>query len=588
MAYKKPGAYARFIKKTGAIGNVGSTRVMALVGTGTSIKNLPLFATIEREDEDREMLPDFNIAKVLEVFIPVSETNLEKKVFKEGEHYEVFVKPNASDANLTETYIVWKETIITPGSPERVELIEGKDNSPASIILLRDRAIVTISDPVVLQDKTWILEVIDPGVSGVGQFKIFEKGSNPATAPILTNSSTTPNTTIPGVDIILDDTSEYLVGDSIEIKVFKEVVEVKGYAGPLETEKYNVLYYNYKTKEDYEPKVFYDYDSVIAEYDNYLISSVTGNVTNSLTLGAEVAFMNGCSSLVCVQVPEDDLYGFKAAIDKLKYNIEEIDRISTLVVLSVDPDIVSLATNHVKIASSADISKECMTYISGDKNLTIKQILQTVKGISEDNEINYRTVYIAPTVVEKRVKDLESNRIKTFRLPGCYLAAAIGAISTRFDVAEPLTNKSIDGFSRLGTKYLESEMNLLASKGCLVVRQTGTTLMIRHGITTSGNDIDDTEITTVQIRDEITYICRDILGKNFIGKKLLPSVLSDINITINNILKSLEKDQIILSASDVVVKRSTIDPRQVDVRFEVEAVYPLNYVNIEFSFSGVN
>ena len=68
----------------------------------------------------------------------------------------------------------------------------------------------------------------------------------------------------------------------------------------------------------------------------------------------------------------------------------------------------------------------------------------------------------------------------------------------------------------------------------------------------------------------------------------MPTVVGDVQTTLTNILAQFQAQEIILGFGGVSVKRSTEDPRAVDVQFEIEAVYPLNYINIDFSFSGVN
>jgi hypothetical protein len=51
-------------------------------------------------------------------------------------------------------------------------------------------------------------------------------------------------------------------------------------------------------------------------------------------------------------------------------------------------------------------------------------------------------------------------------------------------------------------------------------------------------------------------------------------------------LPEIMSQQIILGYSGLSVKRSKEDPRQIDVKFEIEAVYPLNYISISFGFSA--
>ena len=95
------------------------------------------------------------------------------------------------------------------------------------------------------------------------------------------------------------------------------------------------------------------------------------------------------------------------------------------------------------------------------------------------------------------------------------------------------------------------------------------------------------EITLIQIKDYVIEACRTACGKLYIGRKNTASAVSDVNYTITNILNQFISQEIIVGYSNLSVKRSTEDPRQIDVKFEIEAVYPLNYINISFGFSAV-
>ncbi|MNV42048.1 Phage tail sheath protein [compost metagenome] len=168
------------------------------------------------------------------------------------------------------------------------------------------------------------------------------------------------------------------------------------------------------------------------------------------------------------------------------------------------------------------------------------------------------------------------------------MAVAVASLGLKNDPAEPLTNKSINGFKDLNQLYTESEMNLMAESGCLVMRQTGSVIKVRHGVTTSTVDINSQEITLVQIRDYVIAAARQSLGESYVGNKLRPTIISDIQSALISLLNQFKGQEVILNYGGINVKRSTEDPRQVDVKFEIEAVYPLNFIDISFSFSGVS
>jgi hypothetical protein len=201
---------------------------------------------------------------------------------------------------------------------------------------------------------------------------------------------------------------------------------------------------------------------------------------------------------------------------------------------------------------------------------------------------NERVIYVVPGEIVKEVKDLRTGRVNNRVLPACYAAVAVAALGLVNDPAEPLTNKTIAGFKSLTRTFTESEKNFLAGAGCLILEQRGSIIKVRHGITTSNVDVNSTEITLIQIKDYVIDACRQATAALYIGNKNRPSIISDVQYTITNILNQFISQEIILGFNGLSVKRNSNDPRQVDVRFEIEAVYPLNYIGITFGFAAVS
>lgn len=363
---------------------------------------------------------------------------------------------------------------------------------------------------------------------------------------------------------------------------------------PKLNSNYYVSYKYAKSEEDYEPKIFYDFDEIRKSYGNYIITP-NNKIINSLTLGAEIAMENGASPIICVQAKNETQEEMTKAIDKLAKKIGFIDNINCIVPLTSSKQIGEYLINHVTELSSPQYSMYRMAYLScGDNELINKE--PTINDSSEGsiqiarNYNNERIVYVVPGKVSKQIIDPITGFATVKQLPGYYLAAAVAAIAMSNDPAEPLTNKELKGFKDLLTYYSDPEMNTLASAGCLVVKQEGSTIQIRHGITTHGNidtlaDIQSNEITLVQIKDYVLEGCRKVLGDLYVGGKLKPSIIHDIEYTITNLLNRYISDEIIIGVEELTVKRNLNDPRQVDVKFLVEAVYPLNYIDISFGFS---
>lgn len=374
--------------------------------------------------------------------------------------------------------------------------------------------------------------------------------------------------------------------DAVEIEIVKNINENVPEEGSL----YYVSYKYKKADEDYGPKIYFDYDDVVAEYGNYDVT-VSGIIVNSLSLGAEIAFVNGTQPIVCVQAKNESDYEMNVAIDKLQRTLPGVTNINTIVPLTESISVGAYAMNHAIMMSDPDNSKERMVYLGASRNQPITKVASVLDrslGMVETAKAfnNERVVFVVPGEITKDIRDLRTGKTSERKLPACYAAIAVAALGLRNDPAEPLTNKTITGFKNLTTMYMESEKNFLAAAGCLVLDQNGPVIKVRHGITTSIADVDSSEITLVQIKDYVIEACRTSTASLYIGNKNRPSVVSDVQYTISNMLGQFVSQEVILGYSGLSVKRSKDDPRQIDVKFEIEAVYPLNYINITFGFSA--
>ena len=203
---------------------------------------------------------------------------------------------------------------------------------------------------------------------------------------------------------------------------------------------------------------------------------------------------------------------------------------------------------------------------------------------------NERMVYVVPGTISKTVINPVTGYSVVRTLPAPYAAAAVAGLAMRNDLAEPLTNKIVYGIDSLGTIYQEVDANKLANAGCLVLKQDKNEIRVRHGITTfyefqTFNDVHSNEITFIQIKDRVISLCRSELGRKYVGNKLKTSILNDIEYTLTQLLNTLAAAETIIGYEGVSVTRDIDNPMQVNIKFFIEAVYPLNFLEVEFGFS---
>jgi hypothetical protein len=400
---------------------------------------------------------------------------------------------------------------------------------------------------------------------------------------------------IPGIEFSLDgstlDSQITTKGTTATVYIVTSP-RVTSTTMPAEGATYYVSYKYRKAEADYEPTLYTDYDDIVAAYGNYDVSA-SGAVLNSLSLGAEIAFNNGVSQIVCVQAKNGADYEIETAIDKLSSAIAGASNVQTIIPLSTSDAVGAYLQNHVNLMSSYEYGKERMGYLAARPNQLINKLAtradRTV-GMAETAEgyADERIVYVVPGAIKKSIRDLRTGKYNTRRLDGCYAAVAVAAIGLANDAAEPLTNKTIAGFTELVDLYSESEKNILAAAGCCVLEPYGTNIRIRHGITTATDEVNSQEITLIQIKDYVIDSCRNTTANLYIGKKLTSSIIADIKYTMNSLLSQFVSQGIIIGFSSLKVVRNSDEPRQIDISFEIEAVYPLNWISIEFGFSSTS
>lgn len=603
MPYRKPGAYARFVQTAGAVNAPGATRVMALVGTGTLFYNVTNETVVRDNNMSSDVLAHDNIFEVQALYnkpmkngrIPSDAVTFKQFDAKEAAKVVAPAVYNYDYQVIDGKYVVWSTS--APATVTKDVTSLGVNTDFAGKVTAN---VLAGSEHLVKDNGRYKIEITYVDTE-LGAYRVTDLDTFEILGEFgITNGDNTKavDNAIPGVKLIVEETliadeldatkiltnvGDYVIVDTKMATVNQFSVTGDGATTPLPVagEAFYVNYTHKKPDSELKPKVFYDYDDIVAEYGNYDVTA-TGKVINSISLGAEIAFLNGVNPVVCMQARDDSPFEMQQAITKLEKPVPGVSNFNTIVPLSTNSAVKAAAVAHVQKMSLPEYGRERMAYIAADSVKNSGELAAEAKGYNDE-----RTVFVVPGGATKDIKDVYTGRINTRKVPGSLLAVAVAAVGLRNDPAEPLTNKGITGFNDLSELYDESEMNLMAENGCLIVTQRGSNLIIRHGLTTSTADVNSAEITLIQIKDYVIEACRSKLAEIYVGRKLKPQLVADVQVSLQSILNQFKGLEIIVNYSQVVVKRSKDDPRQVDIRFQIEAMYPLNYISIEFSFSQV-
>lgn len=379
------------------------------------------------------------------------------------------------------------------------------------------------------------------------------------TNEIKIQTTATNNTSL----LIGDGTSNSLIG--FVVGSFQESSKE-----PIATKKYTVSYEYAKVTADYVPQFYFSMADVVADYGDVSLS-------NTLSLGSEIVFTQGASAICLVQCNPADgssLNQFKQAINKLAAT----NGINIVVPLSNDTSLHSFLKAHVDAASSITERKERTAIVS-------MPAPQTVASMSAQ----------AQALVDKRMVLISANQVSYFIgndsvatvLNGSYVAAAIAGVRTSrsFDVADPLTHKTLAGFSDMPDTLLRQEKITLLSKGVMVIENNSGIIRVLQQVTTDTSTRENNEYSVVEIIDFVASNSRRILENIFIGQKILAGTSSQVKSTETTVLSNLVTSEIIVAFQNVQAAVDNLDPTQIDVSFEIAPVFPLNYILITFSLS---
>lgn len=189
----------------------------------------------------------------------------------------------------------------------------------------------------------------------------------------------------------------------------------------------------------------------------------------------------------------------------------------------------------------------------------------------------FRTVYFYPDQI---VVQAGADNVL---IDGFYIAAAAGGyISGQNNIAMPLTNKVLSGFSILNNKTLSTTViEQLANAGVTVLQPVQGGGNVIWGITTSQSGfIEEQEVSIVFIRDHIAKSFRQGF-KGFIGLPEDDSTQAKLTGQAVAMLNSFISQNIITAFKDLLVSRDSVDPRQFNITVRVQPNFPVNYIFIK-------
>jgi hypothetical protein len=392
-----------------------------------------------------------------------------------------------------------------------------------------------------------------------------------------TCDSNLPNYAVPGIQLIVANTTGVAVGDTALLTTHN-----RSGAQPAVGDVYYVTY-NY-AKQDFSAQLYTRLSAIETAYG-------PNSPTNPVSLASYLTLLNGAVLVAVKQVPKDQdsnadgtndsasTAAYIAAIDDCEGALPGGVYPDILVPLKGDdPTLFSYLAKHCDIQSSIRYRAE-RTAICGFSAGTQPRDAGNIA--SSIARTRMRMVY--PDIATLTVSRADATT-DSYLVDGTFVAAAVAGtrVAPTVDVATPWTNTRIFGFDRLARPLDAVEQNQVAVKGVTVIENINSVIRIRQGFTTDMSNILTKTPTVIQIADEVQKQARATLDR-FVGVKFLPGITSQIEGQLSSTLKDLVAAQIITGFTGVSARVSPDDPTVCEVTAAIAPVFPLLYIVVTFN-----
>jgi hypothetical protein len=379
-----------------------------------------------------------------------------------------------------------------------------------------------------------------------------------------------PTQAMPGLETIVTTTAGVGVLDTGILDSYD--------GGGFEPRVNDFYYMSYDyVKPDFDIRLFTSLADVIAEYGDL-------DVDNALTVAAFLAFQNGASVIACKQVvrqpglDQASSTAYIQAIQDLEKPLAGGINADVIVPLTFDLNVFNAAVRSAEVQSSIRYRQERSCIFGVASGVRPQEAQALARGLRSE-----RAVIVYPDSLIISLPDALGIS-RQFVVDGVFAAAAFAglSVSPQFDIAEPMTRKSIAGFDRLNRSLDEIEKNSLAIDGVTVLEDNGGSVRVRHSRTTDPSSVFTSEPSVVAIKDFVQIRTRRVLDR-YIGQKFLISRAADVETTLSGLLNSLVDSEIIRGFGGVSAVPSPIDPTALEVVAFYSPVFPLNFIRLTFT-----
>jgi hypothetical protein len=346
--------------------------------------------------------------------------------------------------------------------------------------------------------------------------------------------------------------------------------------------------YQYTDEAYFEPLEVLDFDDAKDAFGEP-IDPTTSDILSPLTFAAKFALDNGANRIILV--PTD------SASPTVATRTELTDAYAKI---AANPEIGFLVPLSPSITGTS--------VAPGDVVNVASDLATHTANMAEDGFYRFgfhgqeKTGTVGPdTIAEgaasKHVLHVMPNKMyyyngfanQTIEIDGFYLAAALAGLAASQGPHIPLTRKNVRGFSGIPPTVLatmsRANKNTWGAAGVAIVEPTRRgTLMVRHGVTTLPTSVLTREFSVVRARDTMAIRIKDTLDNSeLIGSAIVADTPLQVKSVVAGVLETLKSEEIIVDYIDLKARVQSVDPSVIQIKYQYQPSYPLNYVVVTFS-----
>lgn len=340
--------------------------------------------------------------------------------------------------------------------------------------------------------------------------------------------------------------------------------------------------YHYTDPTYFALNSFSDYSSFEDAY-GVPFDPATGEIQSELSLAAQLAYQNGARVIYAVALSGS---GSQSA---------QLQSALALTLSNYDINIVVPLNNGVNDGSAAqNMASVLAGHLQAAENdglyrIGIFGVDRQFQGVTPDvlaKQSNYRRIVL---VWPQTFLYYNSLINMTQVLAGYFFAAACAGKLADQDINRGLTQSQIRSFTGIPAAVVSgmSKVNKDAWSGSGVsVAEIGRSgqLVIRHGVTTQIDSIQNKEISIVREGDALVNLIQTaLIQADLIGDPITIDTPMSIKAIIAGALETALASQIIQAYSDLLVRQQALptgDPTYIQCSFKWQPTYPLNYIGV--------